>query len=78
MLLSNFLLSALAVFSPLAHAAFSLTHDDNNFIVDAGSSNSLVVKINRASCDITSILYRGEELGPISALVSVLPLFRAR
>ncbi|KAI9151472.1 putative rhamnogalacturonase [Paramyrothecium foliicola] len=44
------------------HAAFGFTTSGNNYVVDAGSSNSLVFTVNRANCDITSIKYRGVEL----------------
>lgn len=56
------LFSALALFSPLVSAAFGLTSDSSSYILDAGSSNELVVSVNKESCDITSILYRGEQL----------------
>ncbi|KAI5206426.1 rhamnogalacturonate lyase A [Aureobasidium subglaciale] len=62
MLVSSLLLSAVTLFAPLASAAFGLTSNSNSFIVDAGSSNKLVVTVNRKSCDITSVLYRGQEL----------------
>ena len=62
MLVPRFLAVATALFSPLASAAFGLTSNGNSFVLDAGSSNSLVVTVDRKSCDITSILYRGEEL----------------
>jgi rhamnogalacturonan endolyase len=62
MLASRLLAVAAALFSPLASAAFGLTSNSNSFVVDAGSSNSLVVTVDRKSCDIKSILYRGEEL----------------
>lgn len=44
------------------YAAFGVTETSSTYAVDAGSSNSLRITINRSSCDITSILYRGEEL----------------
>jgi rhamnogalacturonan endolyase len=62
MLASRLLAVAAALFSPLASAAFGLTSNGNSFVVDAGSSNSLVVTVDRKGCDIKSILYRGEEL----------------
>ncbi|KAH0282743.1 polysaccharide lyase family 4 protein, partial [Aureobasidium sp. EXF-3399] len=62
MLVPRLLAVATALFSPLASAAFGLTSNGNSFVLDAGSSNSLVVTVGRKSCDITSILYRGEEL----------------
>ncbi|KAK2809818.1 hypothetical protein FQN50_003458 [Emmonsiellopsis sp. PD_5] len=55
----------LALFSALwansAQAAFGLTESESSYTVDSGSANPLVFTVNRASCDITSILYRGEE-----------------
>lgn len=62
MLASRFLAVAAALFFPLASATFGLTSNGNSFVVDAGSSNSLVVTVDRKSCDLKSILYRGEEL----------------
>ncbi|KAI5268204.1 rhamnogalacturonate lyase A [Aureobasidium subglaciale] len=62
MLVFSLLLSAISLFPPLALAAFGLTSNSNSFILDAGSSNTLVVTVDRKSCDINSILYRGEEL----------------
>jgi rhamnogalacturonan endolyase len=49
-------------FAPAALAAFGYTTSGNNFVVDAGSSNSLVFSVSRSSCDINSIKYRGNEL----------------
>lgn len=43
-------------------AAFGLTQDSNHFIVDTGSSNSLVYKVNKRNGDIASIVFRGTEL----------------
>lgn len=58
--LAAVLLGALA---PAAvRAAFGVVTSGNNYIVDAGSANSLVFTVNRANCDITSIKYRGVEL----------------
>lgn len=62
MLFSSILLPALTLFTPLASAAFGLTSNTDSYVVDAGASNTLVVTVNKKSCDITSILYRGEEL----------------
>ena len=45
-----------------ACAAFGLTDNDDSYVLDAGSANTLVTTINKASCDITSIVYRGTEL----------------
>lgn len=52
----------LSLFSSSVFAAFGLTTSTSSYVLDAGSSNSLVVTVSRASCDITSIKYRGEEL----------------
>jgi rhamnogalacturonan endolyase len=57
---ATLLVAALAPAS--VSAAFGFTTSGNNIIVDAGSSNSLVFTVNRLSCDITSIRYRGVEL----------------
>jgi rhamnogalacturonan endolyase len=53
---------AAAAFSCSTLAAFGITTSGDNIIVDAGSSNTLRVSVNSKSCDINSILYRGEEL----------------
>ncbi|CAE6440070.1 unnamed protein product [Rhizoctonia solani] len=45
----------------LANAAFGVTSSDGRYVVDAGSANPLVIKINQANCDITSLVYRGNE-----------------
>lgn len=50
------------LFCASALAAFGVTESSSAYVVDAGSSNSLSITISRSSCDITSILYRGEEL----------------
>jgi rhamnogalacturonan endolyase len=55
-------LLATVAFASSALAAFGVTTSGNNIIVDAGSDNSLKFTVNSKSCDITSILYRGEEL----------------
>lgn len=60
MLLKSALLAAAAL-SSSALAAFGVTKSGDNFVVDAGSSNSLVFTVNGDNCDITSIKYRGEE-----------------
>lgn len=54
-------LLAAASLSSSAMAAFGVTQSGSNFVVDAGSSNTLVFTVNGANCDITSIKYRGEE-----------------
>ena len=61
MFLQHTLFTALALASP-AFAAFGITTSGSSIVVDAGSDNSLKVTVNSKSCDITSILYRGEEL----------------
>lgn len=63
----NYLL-AVGLLASSIYAQFGFTENDSSFIVDAGSANSLVTTIEKASCDITSIVYRGTELqGPQSA-----------
>ena len=61
MILHLLLLSVLA-FTSSVFAAFGFTKSGSNYVVDAGSSNSLVFTVNGGSCDITSIKYRGTEL----------------
>lgn len=61
MIFNGALLVAAAFASP-SLAAFGVTRSGSNIIVDAGSSNSLQFTVNSNSCDITSILFRGEEL----------------
>lgn len=61
MFLQSVLLATFA-FSSSALAAFGITTSGNNIVVDAGSDNALKVTVNSKSCDITSILFRGEEL----------------
>ncbi|KAL5418501.1 aspartate-semialdehyde dehydrogenase-like protein [Paraphaeosphaeria minitans] len=60
MFLQSALLATLA-FSSSALAAFGITTSGNNIVVDAGSDNAFKMTVNKNSCDITSILYRGEE-----------------
>ncbi|KAJ2898267.1 polysaccharide lyase family 4 protein [Zalerion maritima] len=43
-------------------AAFGYSSSGGNYIIDAGSSNSLVFSVSQSSCDINSIVYRGVEL----------------
>lgn len=54
-------LSLLLAVSP-AFAAFGVVQDGSHFVVDAGSANPLVYKVNRSNCDISSIVYRGTEV----------------
>ncbi|KAJ0308869.1 hypothetical protein COL5a_011287 [Colletotrichum fioriniae] len=49
-------------FASSALAAFGVTTSGSNFVVDAGSSNTLVFQVSKSSCDINSIKYRGNEL----------------
>ncbi|KAG7109163.1 putative rhamnogalacturonase like protein [Verticillium longisporum] len=49
-------------FTSSALAAFGYTTSGNNYVVDTGSSNTLVFSVSRSSCDINSIKYRGNEL----------------
>lgn len=60
MFLQRVLLATFA-FSTSALAAFGITTSGSNIVVDAGSDNAFKVTVNSGSCDITSILYRGEE-----------------
>ncbi|KAF2199717.1 Rhamnogalacturonase B [Delitschia confertaspora ATCC 74209] len=48
-------------FSTTALAAFGITQMSNSYVVDAGSENPFKITVSSKSCDITSILYRGEE-----------------
>ncbi|KAK3375932.1 polysaccharide lyase family 4 protein [Lasiosphaeria ovina] len=42
--------------------AFGYTSSGGNYVVDAGSANTLVFSVSQSSCDIKSIKYRGTEL----------------
>ncbi|KAG9079128.1 hypothetical protein FS749_008799 [Ceratobasidium sp. UAMH 11750] len=55
------LLAWLIFCAPIANAAFGVTSSGGKYVVDAGSSNSFVMQINQANCDITSLVYRGTE-----------------
>ncbi|KAF2110498.1 Rhamnogalacturonase B, N-terminal-domain-containing protein [Lophiotrema nucula] len=61
MLFGSVLLATFA-FSSSAFGAFGITTTSSAYVIDAGSDNALVVTVNSKSCDITSILFRGEEL----------------
>lgn len=61
MLVSTLLL-AVSAFASGASAAFGITTTSSSYVIDAASSNPLVVTISRSSCDITSIKYYGTEL----------------
>lgn len=56
------LLLGLLSLASTAFAAFGYTESSASFVVDAGSANSLVVTIEKSSCDVTSIVYRGVEI----------------
>lgn len=43
-------------------AAFGYNTSGSNYVIDTGSSHSLVFSVNTESCDINSIKYRGNEL----------------
>lgn len=60
MFLQSVLLATFA-FASTSLAAFGITTSGNNIVVDAGADNAFKVTVNKNSCDITSILYRGEE-----------------
>ncbi|KAK3217490.1 hypothetical protein GRF29_1g3255710 [Pseudopithomyces chartarum] len=60
MFLQSALLATFA-FSSSSLAAFGVTTSGNNIIVDAGSDNAFKISVNKNSCDINSISYRGEE-----------------
>ncbi|KAL7622673.1 aspartate-semialdehyde dehydrogenase-like protein [Parahypoxylon ruwenzoriense] len=56
------LLLSVLTFPTSVLAAFGFTKSGSNYVIDAGSSNALVFTVNGASCDISSIKYRGTEL----------------
>lgn len=61
-MLATFLFAATVGFGSIATAQFGLTDNDDTYVVNAGSTYSLVVTIDKGSCDVTSIVYRGTEL----------------
>lgn len=61
-MLAKSLFAAVFGFGSIATAQFGLTDNDDSYVINAGSANSLVVTVNKASCDVTSIVYRGTEL----------------
>ncbi|KAF2753217.1 hypothetical protein EJ05DRAFT_445189 [Pseudovirgaria hyperparasitica] len=61
-MLVSLLFLALLAFITTVSAAFGITTSSASYVIDAGSANPLVVTISRASCDITSIKYRGTEV----------------
>lgn len=72
------LAAASAAVAPVAQAAFGYTSSGGVWTVDAGSANSLVYKVNQASCDITSLVYIGVEVSIESSLSSFLDLIKYR
>ena len=52
----------LALWAPFSSAAFGITDTGSVYSIDAGSANPLVFEVQKSSCDITSILYRGDQL----------------
>lgn len=56
-----YLLSVL-VFASSVLAAFGFTQSGSNYVIDAGSDNTLVFSVSSSSCDINSIKFRGTEL----------------
>ncbi|KAF6798826.1 rhamnogalacturonase b [Colletotrichum sojae] len=60
--LLHVLFFAVLSFTSSALAAFGVTTSGSNLIVDAGSSNALVLSVSKSSCDINSIKFRGNEL----------------
>lgn len=61
-MLFEFVVLSLALWARLSGAAFGIVESDSTYTIDAGSENSLVFEVQRSSCDITSILYRGDQL----------------
>ncbi|KAF2089146.1 polysaccharide lyase family 4 protein [Saccharata proteae CBS 121410] len=55
-------LGCLALFLSPVRAAFGVTTSSAGYVVDAGSTYPLVVTVDSSNCDITSIMYRDEEL----------------
>ncbi|KAK3937421.1 polysaccharide lyase family 4 protein [Diplogelasinospora grovesii] len=51
-----------SVFASGVFGAFGYTSSGGNYIIDAGSANTLVFSVSQSSCDINSITYRGTEL----------------
>jgi hypothetical protein len=61
MLFYVFTWSVLA-FAASVFAAFGYSTSGSNYVIDTGSSNSLVFSVSTKSCDINSIKYSGTEL----------------
>ncbi|KAK2017486.1 rhamnogalacturonase [Colletotrichum eremochloae] len=60
--LLHFFFFSILSFASSALAAFGITTSGSNFVIDAGSSNPLILQVSKSSCDINSIKYRGHEL----------------
>ncbi|KAL2264470.1 hypothetical protein VTK26DRAFT_35 [Humicola hyalothermophila] len=58
----QFLILSASCFASGALGAFGYTSSGGNYVIDAGSSNSLVFSVSQSNCDIRSIKYRGTEL----------------
>lgn len=56
------LLFAVIGFGSIVKAQFGLTDNDDSYVVNAGSANSLAFTVDKAGCDVISIVYRGTEL----------------
>ncbi|KKA28462.1 hypothetical protein TD95_002576 [Thielaviopsis punctulata] len=50
------------LFGSGAYAAFGYTKSGSNYVIDAGSADSLVVTVVGSSCDVSSIKFKGTEL----------------
>ena len=61
-MLATSIFAAVFGFGSFVTAQFGLTDNDDTYVVNAGSTNSLVATVDKASCDVTSIVYRGAEL----------------
>ncbi|KAI8628404.1 polysaccharide lyase family 4 protein [Xylariaceae sp. FL1651] len=61
-MLLQVLLLPILTFASTVSAAFGYTKSGNNYVIDAGSADSLVFTVSSANCDITSIKYRSIEL----------------
>ncbi|KAI1405038.1 polysaccharide lyase family 4 protein [Hypoxylon fuscum] len=61
-MLLHLLFLSIFAFASSVFAAFGFVKSGSNYVIDAGSSNSLVFTVSGSSCDITSILFRGTEL----------------
>ncbi|GKZ91242.1 hypothetical protein AnigIFM59636_003441 [Aspergillus niger] len=62
MLSKTSLLSLLSLAAGVVNADFGITTNDDSYVINANSPNSLVFTVDRGSCDITSIVHYGTEL----------------